>query len=138
MEEVEVVEEAGVAQDQGRVEDLGVAEEAEGVGRVADRRSVLEVVLGAVLGAVLDSLFRQGQAVRGLLFLFLQEVLVPVFRRVQVPQYCQASARVWRRQSRWAQSVRQDQKKLRRLVVLRSEPLASRREDRASSTLVSL
>ena len=129
MEEVEVVEEAGVAQDQGRVEDLGVAEEAEGVGGVADRRSVLEVVLGAVLGAVLDSLFRQGQVVEGLLFPLLQ---------VQVPQYRQASARVWRRQSRWAQSVRQDQKKLRRLVVLRSEPLASRREDRASSTLVSL
>ena len=124
-----MVEEAGVAQDQGRVEDLGVAEEAEGVGGVADRRSVLEVVLEVVLGAVLDSLFRQGQVVEGLLFPLLQ---------VQVPQYRQASARVWRRQSRWAQSVKQIQKKLRRLVDLRSEPWASRRADRASSTLVSL
>ena len=124
-----MVEEVGVAQDQGRVEDLGVAEEAEGVGGVADRRSVLEVVLEVVLGAVLDSLFRQGQVVEGLLFPLLQ---------VQVPQYRQASARVWRRQSRWAQSVRQIQKKLRRLVDLRSEPLASRRADRASSNLVSL
>ena len=129
MEEVEVAEEVGVAQDQDRVEDLGVAEEAEGVGGVADRRSVLEVVLEVVLGAVLDSLFRQGQVVEGLLFPLLQ---------VQVPQYRQASARVWRRQSRWAQSVRQIQKKLRRLVDLRSEPLASRRADRASSNLVSL
>ena len=129
MEEVEVVEEVVAAQGRGRAEDLGVAEEAEGVGGVADRRSVLEVVLEVVLGAVLDSLFRQGQVVEGLLFPLLQ---------VQVPQYRQASARVWRRQSRWAQSVKQIQKKLRRLVDLRSEPWASRRADRASSTLVSL